>query len=413
MKAVDVVVVGGGVIGCSIAYYTAKKGYSVALIERGDIASGTSGSCDGGIAIHLKKPGIHLKLALESVKLYPELEKELDDDIHLEHTGSTMAFTNEDEEKIVKDLAQRQAKEGLNVCVVSSESARDVEPLLSPNIKGALHCSSAKHVHPQSLCLALFRGAKKLGVKTLLGTEVVDIKTKFGSVESVFTDNGDEIICKFVINACGVWAPFLGRMLNIDIPITPRRGQLIVSEPVPKMIFGGINSARYITSKFLSGSAPSDEYGKLGLGLSMEQTKSNNLLIGGTREFVGYDRRTTHLAFIEILKHAVEIVPQLKDIHIIRSFAGLRPYTTDSLPILGEVQNLKGFVIAAGHEGDGICLAPITGKIISALISGEDMYEEIDISKLSPSRFVENATIPDHSESITLKEGFSKKMNSF
>jgi sarcosine oxidase subunit beta len=243
-------------------------------------------------------------------------------------------------------------------------------------------------VNPINLTLGFFRGAKKYGAKPLLSTEVRAIKVKKGRVSSVLTSEG-EIFTRFVVNACGVYAPAIGRMVGLDIPIIPRRGQIIVTEPVPSLICGDVNCARYITAKFRPELLGNDENARLGIGLSLGQTENGNLLIGGTREFVGYDRRTTHRALRAILKHAVSLVPALKDISIIHSFAGLRPYTPDGLPILGEVENLKGFIMAAGHEGDGIALSAITGRIISEIIADGRTSVNIDMNKLSLARFKE------------------------
>jgi sarcosine oxidase subunit beta len=111
------------------------------------------------------------------------------------------------------------------------------------------------------------------------------------------------------------------------------------------------------------------EAAELGVGMAVGQTPEGTLLIGGTREFVGYDTATTPEATAAVLRHAVSILPALAKVHVIRTFAGLRPYTPDGMPILGPVDGLPGFVMAAGHEGDGIALAPITGKIIAEYIA--------------------------------------------
>jgi len=133
---------------------------------------------------------------------------------------------------------------------------------------------------------------------------------------------------------------------------------------------GELWSARYIVAKYnpemIRGEDP--EAADLGVGMAVGQTPEGTLLIGGTREFAGYDTATTPEATAAILRHAVNILPGLAKIHVIRTFAGLRPYTPDGMPILGPVDGLEGFVMAAGHEGDGIALAPITGKIIADYI---------------------------------------------
>ncbi|MDI3480877.1 MAG: hypothetical protein PWQ97_532 [Tepidanaerobacteraceae bacterium] len=386
MKSTDVVVIGGGVIGCSAAYHLAKRGVDVILVEKDDIASGTSGACDKAVLLQSKNPGLHLKMALESIKLFPEIQKDLDTDIEFKNNGGMIVIKTEEQWQVMKGFVQRQKKAGLKVELLGRDHALQRQPAFSRDILGATYSPMDGEVNPINLTLGFFRGAKKYGAKSMLSTEVKGIRVEKGRVSSVLTTGG-EILTRFVVNACGVYAPVVGRMVGIDIPIIPRRGQIIVSEPVPPIIHGDVNCARYITAKFKPELLGDDEYARLGIGLSLGQTENGNLLIGGTREFVGYDKRTTHRALRAILKHAASLVPVLKDVSIIRSFAGLRPYTPDGLPILGEVENLRGFIMSAGHEGDGIALSAITGKIISEIIVDGRTSLNIDMEKLSLSRF--------------------------
>jgi sarcosine oxidase subunit beta len=388
MKSTDVVVIGGGVIGCSVAYHLAKRGIDVTIVERDDIASGTSGACDKAVLLQSKNPGLHLEMALESVKLFPQLQRDLDTDIEFKNNGGMIVIKTQEQWQVMQGFVERQKKVGLRVELLGREQALQRQPAFAQDIVGSTYSPMDGEVNPINLTLGFFRGAKKYGAKPLLSTEVRGIKVEKGRVSSVLT-TGEEILTRFVVNACGVYAPVIGRMVGIDIPIIPRRGQIIVTEPVPPLIHGDVNCARYITAKFKPELLGNDENARLGIGLSLGQTENGNLLIGGTREFVGYDRRTTHRALRAILKHAVSLVPALKDISIIRSFAGLRPYTPDGLPILGEVENLKGFIMAAGHEGDGIALSAVTGKIISEIIADGRTSLNIDMGKLSLSRFKE------------------------
>lgn len=388
MKSTDVVVIGGGIIGCSVAYHLAKRGIDVTIVEKHDIASGTSGACDKAVLLQSKNPGLHLEMALESVKLFPQLQRDLDTDIEFKNNGGMIVIKTQEQWQVMQEFVERQRKVGLKVELLGREQALQRQPAFAQDIVGSTYSPMDGEVNPINLTLGFFRGAKKYGAKPLLSTEVRGIKVEKGRVSSVLT-TGEEILTRFVVNACGVYAPVIGRMVGVDIPIIPRRGQIIVTEPVPPLIHGDVNCARYITAKFKPELLGNDENARLGIGLSLGQTENGNLLIGGTREFVGYDRRTTHRALRAVLKHAVSLVPALKGISIIRSFAGLRPYTPDGLPILGEVENLKGFIMAAGHEGDGIALSAVTGKIISEIIADGRTYVNIDINRLSLSRFKE------------------------
>jgi sarcosine oxidase subunit beta len=184
-----------------------------------------------------------------------------------------------------------------------------------------------------------------------------------------------------------VYAPFIGSLIGLNVPIMPRRGQIIVTESMPPYIFGELWSARYIVAKHTPEMIRQEDpqAAELGVGLALGQTNEGTLLIGGTRELVGYDLNTTPEALAAILRHAVNVIPGLKNIHIIRVFSGLRPYTPDGMPILGPVAGVNGFLMAAGHEGDGIALAPVTGKMMADYIMGRSVAQAIQ--QLNVSRF--------------------------
>ena len=162
-------------------------------------------------------------------------------------------------------------------------------------------------------------------------------------------------------------------MAGIEVPVTPRRGQLLVTEARSGLLKPWLGSANYIVAKFNPESTKEGDG-----GVSIDQTKNGNFLLGSTREFVGYDKRTTVKGLQQVASRAVRILPDLQHVNVIRTFAGLRPYTPDGLPILGKVAQIKGLIMAAGHEGDGIALSAITGKLISDLILGNKTAVSLD-----------------------------------
>ena len=179
-----------------------------------------------------------------------------------------------------------------------------------------------------------------------------------------------KIETRVVINAAGTFAPEIGEMVKLTIPIKPRRGQILVTEAAAPILKCCIISATYIAAKFNPDIAEAG-----GGGFAVEQTANGNLLIGSTREFVGFDKHITYEGIHTLAKNILRVIPKIENLHIIRAFAGLRPYTPDGLPILGKVASIDGFIMAAGHEGDGITLAPITGEMIARLVAtGEALY---------------------------------------
>jgi len=365
MIKTDVVIIGGGVIGTAIAYNLTKRGVKVILVEKNDLASGTSGACDGCIFLQSKKPGKHLELALQSADLYKLLNEELNADIGYKQSGGMIIIESESQLPAMMQFMSQQRSAGLKVELLTIEDALKLEPHLSPSLCGATFSPMDAQVDPLNLVFALAAAARRNGAQILTQTEVRNISVKSGRIEGVETDKG-KVAADIVVNAAGVWAPFIGKMVGIELNIVPRRGQILVTEPLPRLVNSIMLCACYIAAKF----NPEQKTSPLGVGLVLEQQiHANNLLIGSTREFVGYDRNVTIEGIHEIAQHAKNVLPILKDVHIIRSFAGLRPYIPDGFPILGQL-GPEGFIVAAGHEGDGIALAPITGKLIAEIITG-------------------------------------------
>ncbi len=360
----DVVVIGGGAIGTSVAYHLAKRHIDVIVVERDDIASGTSGACDGFIFMQSKKPGVHLQMTLESARMMEYLSSELPRDIEYKKSGGMILVESREEIPEMRRLVKRQRKIGLEVDLLDSHEAREMETCLSPGIAGATYSPMDAQVNPIFLCLAFAEAAKDMGAKMLINTEVTDISVPDGEVQGVMTSKGF-IKTNTVVNAAGPYAAIIANMVGMDLPIKPRRGQVLVTESVPRMLKRVVICSKYITSKF----SPRSGQNRLGVGLALEQTQAGSMLIGSTREFVGYDRSVTPEGLRAILNRATAFVPAIREVNIIRAFAGLRPYTPTGMPILGPVEGIKGFIVAAGHEGDGIALSPITGSSIAELIA--------------------------------------------
>ena len=202
----------------------------------------------------------------------------------------------------------------------------------------------------------------------------------------VKTAAGEEFRAPVVVNSCGSWAGKVAALAGLDMPIKPRKGQLAITEPIGKYMTAMLQCANYNVIKFRPESIKDQTILKLGASLSIAQTKDGGVEIGATREFVGYEEENTFEALDTMMKRAARFFPALKDVSVIRFFSGFRPYTPDGLPLLGEVKTLPGFYMAAGHEGDGIAMSPITGKLIAEMIvDGKPSY---NIDAFSPNRFL-------------------------
>jgi sarcosine oxidase subunit beta len=379
-QSADVVVIGGGVIGASIAYHLAKRKIRAVLLEKGDPAGGSSGACGGTVFLQTKSPGPNLKLALASADRFRHLEAELAADIEYDNRGGLIVIEREEERETLAHLVDRQQKAGLDVRLLDRQQARDLEPALSPAILGAAFSPVDSQVSPWHLTFAFIKAARGHGARVHTGTRVIGIRLSSHRVQSVATDNG-EIATETVVNAAGVHAPRIAALVDLNVPIEPRRGQLVVTEATGPLISRCMLSAQYIAAKF------NPDLARKGGGVSIEPTAHGNFVLGSTREFAGFDKRVTPAGIQHIAANVAAILPALKRMKFIRVFAGLRPYTPDGLPILGRVAGPDGFVMAAGHEGDGIALAPITGELIADLIVDDRTrfsLEDYKLDRFSP-----------------------------
>ncbi|WP_186306520.1 NAD(P)/FAD-dependent oxidoreductase [Siminovitchia fortis] len=378
-----IIVAGGGLIGTSTAYYLAKSGADVTLLESKDIASGTSGACDRAIMLQSKKPGPTLDLAKESAKLYENLEDELEADLEYRKGGGMIIIETMEEMKAMEDMIRRQQKAGIDVRLISGDEARERQPGLSKELLGSTWWEHDAEVNPLNVSFAMARAAQRLGAKVKLQSPVTGLIVEKNRIIGVEV-SGEKLYADAVVMAGGVWTPMLFKQIGVDVPIIPRRGQILVSERLDPFLHCNILSASYIANKLKESADP------FGIGLAIGQTRSGTLLIGGSRQFAGYNTKPSSEITQKIGEAAVRAFPELANVRIIRAFAGLRPYTPDGMPVLGSIDGMDGIYIAAGHEGDGVALAPITGKIMAQVVCGAD--PGIDIRPFSLSRFNQHGT---------------------
>jgi len=261
-------------------------------------------------------------------------------------------------------------------------------PYLAEDIVGGVEIGCDGSLNPMTFSYQLTLQSIKLGLEVYNNSPVVDIELNSNEeIEAVVTKT-ERFLTRKLINCAGVWAPFIGQMVNIDIPIIPRQGQLLVAEKTFPVANRKIMEFGYMMAKFGGENYKrniSPELEELGIAFVFEPTLSDNFLIGSSRAFVGFDTQVTIEVMKGLAKRAIRFFPILKDIHVVRAYAGLRPYVKDHLPIISKVEEVPGFYIAAGHEGDGICLSLLTGKLISQMLNKEETI--VPTEDLSINRF--------------------------
>lgn len=379
-----VIVVGGGIIGTSTAYFLAKAGADVVLVEEKDIASGTTSACDQGVLLQTKKPGPVLELAQKSSVLYEAIANEFDYDFEYKKCGGMILMETELEHEMVKQHVEMQKSAGMQVQMLTRKEALEIQPGLADSVIAGTWCGDDAAVNSMRVAYAMTDAASKLGATFIIGKKVTKLIVEGDMIKGIEM-NGEKLYADAVILTTGIWTPFLLKDLGLDIPIVPRRGQILVTEKIAPFLNPHIIHGAYIAAKGASKSSGSEASNPAGVGLVIGQTKSGNLLIGGSREFVGFNRETTTEVTDHIAREAIRVFPALANVRIVRTFAGLRPFTPDSAPIISPVEQLPGLFIGAGHEGDGIALAPITGKVLADLVLEHDLT--IDLAPFSLNRF--------------------------
>lgn len=374
----DVVVIGGGIIGACCAYYLSLAGLKVYLVERGGIASGCSGACQFGIG-HINA-GIGKELTVASGRLYASLAEQLPLDIEYDPVGNIYIADSPNGMRALERTAQLVQSSGIHCQLLNEKELLDLEPHLSPELVGGLFFPDDAKVQPILATLAFVKAAKERGTIIQTFTEVTGIELSADrAVIAVHTTAG-RIPTKAVVNAAGAWSASIGKMVGIEIPIFPRKGHIIVTEPVPPIINTYLLDASYFE-------AVEEDRKAVSVAMVLGQTRSGNILLGSSRQFVGFDRSVNYEVVRSMIARSLRFLPALAHIHAIRIYAGLRPYTPDLLPIIDEADGVSGFYIAAGHEGEGITMGPITGKLISQMITGQEL--ELPVEELSLSRFAQ------------------------
>jgi len=378
----EVAIIGGGIVGCAVAYYVAKAGIDCVLIEKDDIASGTSSKCDGNVTIVDKDPGFDSTLSLKSQELTVELNEDLELPFEYRALGSILVCDNDDEMQAAKDWVKTQSDAGLKFNVLDPKDIREESPYFAHDIPGGLECETDSLINPYLFCYSLIDKAKQYGLKLRTNAEVTSIKKNEDF--TIETTNGT-FTAKKVVNAAGVWAPFIGEMLGIDIPILPRKGHILVGSRQEPIMMRNVMEFGYLMNKFGRERIADERTADHGVALVLEPTESQNFLLGSSRQFVGYDSNVDIQVVETIAKRALRFYPKMNDFNMIRAYTGFRPWTEDHLPIVSPVEQVPGFYIAAGHEGDGISLATVTGKLVEEMILEKETI--IPVDPLRYSRF--------------------------
>ena len=345
----DVLVVGGGVIGSAVAWYAAREGLSVTLLERGEVAGEASGAAAGMLLPfgEADEEGPFLHWAVESLGQFPELCAELRErsgiDPEFEASGALHVATSDVAARDLRERVRRFAAHGLEW--LDAATARAEQPRLGAALCGAVHSPGEGHVRSPLLTRAYAGAAAELGARIELGAAVKRLLRTGARVTGVETDAGPRQAGGVVLCA-GAWVPDLA---PCRLPVEPVRGQIASLENLhpplrPILVADDV----YLVPK-----------------------RDGSLVVGATEERAGFDKRVTAGGMARLLAAATGLVPDLADARLRDGWAGLRPATPDRLPVIGAAPGLEGLVFAAGHFRNGVLLSPITGRLVADLLLGK------------------------------------------
>lgn len=359
----DAVVVGAGIVGACCADALAAAGLDVVVVERSSIAGGTTAAGEGNLLVSDKEPGPELALAQRSGALWRRLAEELDDDIELEPKGGLIVATTDAGRAGMTELAARQAAAGVTALPLQPDEIRALEPHLSHDVVSGVHYPEDMQVQPVRAAAAILRRARRAGARLLDGTEVREVlRDGEGRVTGVDTAAG-RISAPLVVNAAGAWSAAVARRAGVNLPVAPRRGHILVTEALPLLVRRKVYDADYV------GAVGSDA-AEAQLSSVVEGTPAGTILIGSSRELVGFDRTLSVPVLARLADRAIRLFPVLADVRLIRAYLGFRPFAPDHLPVIGPDERVPGLWHATGHEGAGIGLAPATGELLAALVTG-------------------------------------------
>jgi sarcosine oxidase, subunit beta len=365
-KTAEIIIIGGGIIGTSLAYHLGQKGVrGVVLLEKGMLGEGATAKCVGGIRFQFSTE-INILFSLESWKMWQHFEELTGVDLGFKKVGYLFLATTPEEWETFQANSRMQKSHGIPVEMLSPEEIHHRWPYLRvDDLQGGTYCPWEGYAGPYEALTGYAKGARKSGVKIYEGTEVQQILVENGKVLGVETPKG-KIYAPIVINAAGPYAEEVGRMAGVEVPVKPYRRQIFftaafpwISDPIPLVI--DFHRGWYF------------------------RREGDGLLISGPKDdFSSFNVNVDYDAMVEVAENSLFRVPVMEKAQITRGWAGSYEISPDNHAILGEVPERRGFYLANGFSGHGFQHSPAAGKFMAELILGEK--PTIDFSVLSIER---------------------------
>lgn len=352
-QTADVVIIGAGVIGSSIAYQLSRAGMQISVLEREEIAAEASRAAAGLLSpaevLTGPKAVADLFLASWSMTAGTAAEIEAASGVQVEYfqTGALHVLKGADDQTSLRRYAEVWRAQGSDVRWLTGDQIDQYEPELDHTFDTALYVPDTVSIRPRLMTRAYAEAARKYGARFYEHTEVTGFQQQAGKVVGIQTVQGQTIPCDCVVIATGPWSAQVGSWLGLSIPVFPARGQILsLRQPATPLKHTIIGNGVYLVPKI-----------------------DHTVYVGATIEQVGFDKSNTAGGIASLLSGAIQLVPKLEQTSIVDMWSGLRPWSQDSYPILGKAPGWENVMLATGHGPGGFELSAITGKTIAELIT--------------------------------------------
>lgn len=367
MNAREVVVVGAGILGAATARELVVRGVDVLLLDAGEVSSGTTGLGEGNVLCSDKEVGPELELSMRGLELYDEIAERLGDEARIRRKGALIVHPVQETWAVEPARVQRLRAAGVRCELVAADAVRELEPELTGELCGASLFPGDLQCAPRAIARALAREAGDV----LTGARVHSI-----SGHGVLLETGEEISAGAVVLAAGPWSAALAATAGLTLPVEPRKGQLVR--------LGAASIRHKVVDGSYLASVTSADAG-LQVTTVVETTSDGEVLVGSSRERRGFDTSVDDGVTDAMVARAARLFPRVAALPRVAAWAGLRPWLPDNLPAIGPSRQVEGLWAATGHEGAGVALGPVTGRLVAQAYCGEPTL--VDLAPFDPDRF--------------------------
>jgi glycine/D-amino acid oxidase-like deaminating enzyme len=376
VRPCEVAVVGAGIVGAATAWELHARGVDVALLDRGEVSGATTGLGEGNVLCCDKEVGPELELTLAGLGVYDELEQRLGEAARIRRKGALVVHRAPETWAGEAMRVEHLRAAGAHGYLVEVDDVRAMEPELTGPLAGASFFPADLQCAPRAIARALADALPRVHT----GVEVQEVAVAQGRVTGLRTSDGP-LACAAAVIAAGPWSRPLAEAAGAALPLEPRKGQLV-------RLRAGRRDERLIRHKVVEagylGSVASPDAG-LQVTTVLETTSEGDVLVGSSRERRGFDLSVDDAVSGAMLDQAFALMPGLRALELDAAWAGLRPWLPDGLPAIGAVGAVAGLWLATGHEGAGVALGPVTGRLVAQLYAGEAPV--VDPAPFSPDRF--------------------------